>query len=663
MIKKFKNFDVREYLNSKKVNEEIDLTDVNTVEDDPEFPEEEVIDGTAVYDNPYLLKIANIIKRKLATTNLGEFGIYHDIVYLNDVPGVWFYGLEDDTKNIVCCRDTNGKSISVFNHFEIGNENTAIVTYSTEKLGFKDMIDQLIFDLQDPIPVTEGVVNEAVRYGDGWTVDNVKRFEKLSWDDKDYTYDFIRKFGKGKATSEFFDCIVSNDPDACRIIKTFVNGEPKKDGDGQSRYLMSFADAVVNAATGGRMAGSVQKAVDAGILDNLISEYKGGKPAISTTAGMSYEVSDEEAAAEEKRAARDARRDAILKEDMENYEETLIGLRDTTEAMCNYVKQNGKLDREDKSVMSRRGILLTGKGGIGKTYTLKQVLKEKNMVENRDYVWISSDSTTSDSLYTTMYEYNGKLIIFDDAPKLFDGDYRISMWKNALQTDIEDCKVGYPKGDSKLNVYNIRRLKGDRQRQYFMEIGRKSGEDKSDFYKKEMKKYGLMYSKHKPGGVSSSEGLEEDEIASLMAKIDDAWKEEEDNTQPAMPNQFIFRGVVIIISNDTREKFEMSVGKGGWEAITTRFRNFDISPMAESLWGVIKKKILTEFNDKTIDDDLCAIPRDMTEEFIDEVESLIGDPNYGGINWRTIRAFGDILRGTKGRRTWKKQLRDELSTK
>ena len=70
-----------------------------------------------------------------------------------------------------------------------------------------------------------------------------------------------------------------------------------------------------------------------------------------------------------------------------------------TEAMCNYVKQNGKLDRDDKSIMSRRGILITGKGGIGKTHSIKEALKEKNMVINRDYVWAGSGCSTADAVY------------------------------------------------------------------------------------------------------------------------------------------------------------------------------------------------------------------------------------------------------------------------
>ena len=130
-----------------------------------------------------------------------------------------------------------------------------------------------------------------------------------------------------------------------------------------------------------------------------------------------------------------------------------------------------------------------------------------------------------------------------------------------------------------------------------------------------------------------------------------------------MPNEFIFTGVVIIISNYSRDRFIQEVGTGNWDAISSRFTNFDVAPKAESLWRVMKKRILNDFNDKSIADENCAIPRDMVEEFIEEVESLISNKDYQSINWRTITMFHDILNGAPGRKTWKTTLRDELSRK
>ena len=174
MIKKFKNFDADGFINKKKALKEAlggDIKDtvMESPEIDPDVNVDEIITGTPVYENPYLLKISNIVGKKLKSSGLGDFGVSYNVVYLNDIPGVRFFE-KGGNRSIVCCRSTNEKSISIFNNFEVGKENVAIVTYSTKKLGFKDMIDQLIDDLKGDT-VNEGVINEAAdRYGSGWTV-------------------------------------------------------------------------------------------------------------------------------------------------------------------------------------------------------------------------------------------------------------------------------------------------------------------------------------------------------------------------------------------------------------------------------------------------------------------------------------------------------------
>lgn len=668
MIKKFKNFDADGFINKKKALKEAvesvrneDKT-MEVPEDDPDdIPEDEVIFGTPVYKDQYLLKISHIVGRKLKAAGLGNFGVAYNIVYLNNVPGVRFYETEG-TRSIICCRDTNEKSISIFNNFEVGKENVAIVTYSTKKLGFNDMIDQMVDDLKGDT-LNEGVINEAAdRYGSGWTVKEVMSFEKLDHDERDFVYSFIRKFGKTTAAAQFLALASGGDPVAARVWKKYKGIDDVKGGP--VKYMMDMANTVVSAANGVKQGGSYQAAVDEGILDNLIADCKGAGPAIVTKSEVSYDTGEEVDELEMRRAEMEARHETEIEEDTRRYEKTMGRIKSIAEVMCNYVKQKGKLDKDDKSIMSRRGILITGKGGIGKTHSIKAALDEKKMIVNRDYVWLASGNSTADNVYKLMYDFNGKLLVFDDSPNIFEGDYRISMWKNALQTDLDQCKIGYPGKESKLAVYDVIRLKGNRQKKYFTEIGRKSLDDKDEFYKKEMKRYGIKFSgiSGKPVPTVSS-GLSQEEVDEIMIKLDDRWKDEEANTKPAMPNEFIFTGLVIIISNLSRERFIQQVGQGNWDAISSRFTNFDISPMAESLWRVMKKRILRDYNDKTIDDENCIIPRDMVEEFIEEVESLIPNKEYQSINWRTITMFHDILNGAPGRETWKEALKDELSRK
>lgn len=653
MIKKFKNFDAKEFINKKKaLKEAVESLESKkqtmvTPKVDPNVNIDDVITGKAVYEDPYLFKICNIVWKRLK--NIGEFGVYHDIVYLNNVPGIWFYGI-DNEKNIVCCRDTNIKTMSIFNDFKLGGSNKAIVTYSTEKFGFKDMIDQMVDDLKNSTVVNEELLLEAGGFGDGYSEKNIANFNRLNWYDKKYMYDLVASTKKGDAVLKMVAAMNSNDKDVTRILSTF--GSVTR---GSCKYIVGLANDVASARYTG-----VNKD-----MDSLISEYKskytGSGPAIAVTSNTTFITAEMEEEEEERLNAIKAEEEARIRKDREKYLGTIQELKEMTEVMCNYVKQNGILDRDDASAMQRRGIILLGKGGIGKTKTVKTVLKEKNMIKNKDYVWIGSERVTADKLYTLMYKYNGKLIIFDDTGDLFEGKYNGPLWKSALQTDLEDCEIGYPGKESKLKFYDDRIL-SDRQKRYYAEIGAKSDEDKTIFYKQQMKKRGLSYSKLGKGIVSEDPDMSQQDIDYLMDKIDALWKEESQNVEPSIPTHFYYTGVVIIMSNLDKETFVDSVGgPSSWKALRSRFVNFNISPYSETLWNVIKDQILNEYNNKSLDDDLCMIPRNMTEEFIEEVENLLAEDPCDGLTYRTIVGFSTTLRGAPGLRSWKVKLRRELT--
>lgn len=644
MIKKFGDFDVQGYINNKYLKEDINFDDErNEVSD---FNENDVITGTAVYTDPYLSKITSIILRKLKRSGLGEFGVCHDIVYIDGIPGVWIYGIDDNTKNIVCCRNRNVKILSVFNSFNINAINKAITTYSTQKLGFQDMIDEMIYDL------TPHNVNEA-RHAGGWSDANLEGFMTLlSPSDRDYAYSFIRNFGKQKAIDEFYSQVKAKNPDAMRVITAYVGGKEEKvtPGNGQSKYLMNLAFCVVAAATDeSSLKPSEKEAVDSGILDELILEYKGGAPAIKTSVDDDYEIVDDDDDTIDGITAREEERKKAIKEDTIKYEKTLRKLRIMTNAMCHYVKQNGILDNDDASAMIKRGIFLTGKGGIGKSYTITQVLEENHMVINRDYVNVSSGSTTAESIYNYLYQYNGKLIIFDDSPDLFSTAKKVAMWKAALQTEGTDSLVSYPltsKDDTK-GLYKTGTL--TRQERYFKEMGRKSLSEKSEYRERRLKEL-----KKELGSEYDKSGAE------LM--INDEWKEIEAETSPLMPNSFVFDGVVIVIGNDPRQEIRKQVGEQQWSAIVDRFQDYDLVPMSESVWETIKKKIMDEYTDTSIPDDMCIIPRSMVEEFVNEVDNLIVQKQYKVMTWRLIRAYGIKLRGKYGLEDWKDDLKNDMNT-
>lgn len=676
MIQKFKNFDSSEFIRKKNalkeslVNESAGETaeeleksifggipdrTMEMPKEDPNIKDEDVITGTPVYSDKYLVKIAQIINKRFEKMNIGKFVMHYNVIYLDGVPGVCFVGTEGNEFTIVCCRNTNVKTISIFKDFKIGETNKAIVSYSTERVGFTDMLDQLEDDLKTNSEINEGAGN-SVRFGDGYSPTNLANLRKMPWGDKAFLYDLVSTNGKAQAKNIIISKFAT-DARFKSILRSWGTVT-----QGSAGYLIGCIYDIMNDRTfkdGTKYAdaNSDFKALRA----EYLAKYNGSSPAIETAYGVDFEVDDEEADKRAQQAAEEARKaeEERIRLDTEKYLRTIKNLEYTTAAMCNYVKQNGNLDADDKSAMSRRGVLLTGKGGIGKTRTVKTILKDKNMIKNRDYVWIGSESVTADKLYTLMYKYNGKLLIFDDTGDIFEGKYNGPLWKTALQTDLDDCEIGYPGANSKLKFYDDRILT-DRQKRYYAEIGHKSDEDKSIFYKQQMRKRGLRYSKLGKGVVSDDPTLSQADIEFLMGKIDELWKEETQNVQPSMPMHFYYTGVVIIMSNMDRDEFIADMSEKSWKALASRFKNFDINPLAESLWSRIKAMILREYNDETIPDDFCAIPRNMTEDFIRVVEEQIADGKADGLTYRTITAYSVILRGAPGLETWEDDLRYEL---
>ena len=676
MIQKFKNFDPSEFIRKKNalkeslVNESAGETaeeleksifggipdrTMEMPKEDPNIKDEDVITGTPVYSDKYLVKIAQIINKRFEKMNIGKFVMHYNVIYLDGVPGVCFVGTEGNEFTIVCCRNTNVKTISIFKDFKIGETNKAIVSYSTERVGFADMLDQLEDDLKTNSEINEGAGN-SVRFGDGYSPTNLANLRKMPWGDKAYLYDLVSTNGKAQAKNIIISKFAT-DARFKSILRSWGTVT-----QGSAGYLIGCIYDIMNDRTfkdGTKYAdaNSDFKALRA----EYLAKYNGSSPAIETAYGVDFEVDDEEADKRAQQAAEEARKaeEERIRLDTEKYLRTIKNLEYTTTAMCNYVKQNGNLNADDLSAMSRRGVLLTGKGGIGKTRTVKTILKEKNMIKNRDYVWIGSESVTADKLYTLMYKYNGKLLIFDDTGDIFEGKYNGPLWKTALQTDLDDCEIGYPGANSKLKFYDDRVLT-DRQKRYYAEIGHKSDEDKSIFYKQQMRKRGLRYSKLGKGVVSDDPTLSQADIEFLMGKIDELWKEETQNVQPSMPMHFYYTGVVIIMSNMDRDEFIADMSEKSWKALASRFKNFDINPLAESLWSRIKAMILREYNDETIPDDFCAIPRNMTEDFIRVVEEQIADGKAEGLTYRTITAYSVILRGAPGLETWEDDLRYEL---
>jgi hypothetical protein len=78
-------------------------------------------------------------------------------------------------------------------------------------------------------------------------------------------------------------------------------------------------------------------------------------------------------------------------------------------------------------------LIITGEGGLGKTYTTKKEVLRKRLTDGEDYVHIKGFSTPR-GLYRTLFENNGKLIIFDDCDEVLEDKIATGLLKGALDS-------------------------------------------------------------------------------------------------------------------------------------------------------------------------------------------------------------------------------------
>ena len=83
--------------------------------------------------------------------------------------------------------------------------------------------------------------------------------------------------------------------------------------------------------------------------------------------------------------------------------------------------------------------ILTGSGGLGKTHTVLETLKKQGLKEDTvdvdgDYVTIRGYSTAK-AMYRTLWENNGKVIIFDDADSVHRDPIGANILKAALGSE------------------------------------------------------------------------------------------------------------------------------------------------------------------------------------------------------------------------------------
>ena len=77
-------------------------------------------------------------------------------------------------------------------------------------------------------------------------------------------------------------------------------------------------------------------------------------------------------------------------------------------------------------------LIITGEGGLGKSHSVTETIKSNDLSDD-EYIFFKGYSTAR-GLYNTLYDNNGKLIIFDDCDSVLDDKVALNILKSALDS-------------------------------------------------------------------------------------------------------------------------------------------------------------------------------------------------------------------------------------
>lgn len=81
----------------------------------------------------------------------------------------------------------------------------------------------------------------------------------------------------------------------------------------------------------------------------------------------------------------------------------------------------------------RPALFISGMSGTSKSFTVMNVLDENKLVEGKDW-FLCKGSTTPVAIYRTMYENNGKIIVYDDCDSVMDSKESLNILKSGLDS-------------------------------------------------------------------------------------------------------------------------------------------------------------------------------------------------------------------------------------
>lgn len=349
------------------------------------------------------------------------------------------------------------------------------------------------------------------------------------------------------------------------------------------------------------------------------------------------------------------------------FDENLEQIKMSVVSMSNIIKNPGQ------ELVGPRVVIISGIGGVGKTFTILKTLKEEGLVEHKDFLYKKSVSTAMSSLYGMFYKYKDKLLILDDCVGLFDSADVLGFWKSVGGADgMVDSKAANIFSGRESNYYE---KTSNRQTNFYNEIGFGTKIVKtSDKYKNLQRKLKSIQNEIESfESISVPTDRQTQKLANLLMQRNDINKDMNDMTASAegtkskIPSRFEFKGCAIVITNMSfkmiKQDIETLGGAYEWGAVKSRVSIIEVSPEYQITWYSISDKLKEMIAEGKSYKGVIK-PTDM-QAIIDYVNKIFTEqPDiYNTCSWRMLdNVCAAMLQKPGDTNWWQRAIRSALSS-
>lgn len=536
---------------------------------------------------------------------------------------------DDKSVGFVPTGKDTGTTFYYFSRFNDGGSNTADFMVGAGEFGVVQALSILIDYIKDPAKYKRAGLNESLSYS---LNEDITRIEarrlydtpvnsanaKRKWnafvksggtklnDIRNITMDGIQQLAmtikaEGKDPIDVLQAIVNNDPDGVRYRRILGGGKEgdegqKKNSDDMYVLLLRY----ICDTLGCEIRSEVQTSVTVG---PQVTSTGGGRQIYgydeSFLIGCNIDPAD-------------------FKKQVEVYEDALDLMEEILHVMIKYSRAS-RYDKANDPLFKRYPVALfiSGLTGVGKTYTWDCMKADATLKLQKDidYVERGTENVNPKQIYKFIYDYNGKLLIFDDSSAIFNSDFAGTFWKkvfekpkngifpelgftNSVTTDIYDpAECVYPNGG---------------------------------------RNYKEQYLKECPPPIDrkvDTSNMTPDQLAELEAK-----------SKKLMPKKFYCMSRFLFITNLSEETMMKPNNFGeDWTAIKGRSKFLTIAPPPLVLWRKIKKNIIekAEAWNETITDWIPWVQKEYVDKVIGYVEDQLAQGKGKFMNFRAF-SEGDL---------------------